>query len=221
MPKPSQSLDSSIFSGASTSSSQVTRLKKLTLAKLIGNWAEDFALQYLQQHGLQLIQRNYHCRFGEIDLIMQDQNCLCFIEVRARALQSWVAADESVNLRKQQKTIKAAQYFLQQYAEFEVCDCRFDLLAIGYDPQVLAQFKQQFAVIQRNNDKKLLQHSQQLARLSNNSQAQHAEDLDADQKHDQCNPAIKTRCVEDIQFENLTLEKIQLEWIQHAYLSEI
>ncbi|MFC3902715.1 TIGR00252 family protein [Acinetobacter marinus] len=215
MPKPSQSLDSS------ASSSSVTRLKKLTLAKLIGNWAEDFALHYLQQHGLQLIQRNYHCRFGEIDLIMQDQHCLCFIEVRARALQSWVAADESVNLRKQQKTIKAAQYFLQQDAEFEAWECRFDVVAIGYDPQVLAQFKQQFAVIQRNNDKKLLQHSQQLARLSNNSQAQHAADLDADQKHDQCNPAIKTRCVEDIQFENLTLEKIQLEWIQHAYLSEI
>ena len=100
-------------------------------------------------------------------------------------------------------------------------DHGYEVTSVFDGKAALAQFKQQFAVIQRNNDKKLLQHSQQLARLSNNSQAQHAEDLDADQKHDQCNPAIKTRCVEDIQFENLTLEKIQLEWIQHAYLSEI
>ncbi|MCP3669207.1 MAG: YraN family protein, partial [Gammaproteobacteria bacterium] len=50
----------------------------------IGTEAEDLALEYLKQQGLTLLNRNYHCRRGEIDLIMQDGNFLVFVEVRYR-----------------------------------------------------------------------------------------------------------------------------------------
>ena len=50
-----------------------------------GAAAEDQALHFLQQRGLILVERNYHCRFGEIDLIMRDGKTLVFVEVKARS----------------------------------------------------------------------------------------------------------------------------------------
>ena len=47
-----------------------------------GLLAENLAASYLIEQGLKLLVKNYHCRFGEIDLIMQDKNTLVFIEVR-------------------------------------------------------------------------------------------------------------------------------------------
>jgi putative endonuclease len=49
--------------------------------------SEIIAQKYLTQHGLKLIEQNYHSRYGEIDLIMQDQSTLVFIEVRQRSSQ--------------------------------------------------------------------------------------------------------------------------------------
>lgn len=93
-----------------------------------GAWGEDFACAYLTQQGLQLINRNYHSRYGEIDLIMQQQHILVFVEVRYRRSASHGSSAESVNFRKQQKIILTAQEYLQSLSNIPIC--RFDVLAI-------------------------------------------------------------------------------------------
>lgn len=110
----------------------------------IGHAAEALALAYLQQQGLICIRQNFHSRYGEIDLVMLDcQHCLCFVEVRARKNNGYVTALESVDRRKQRKTILAAQWFLQRYPDYANFECRFDVIAIQYDSeQALLQINQ-------------------------------------------------------------------------------
>ena len=59
--------------------------------------------KYLQRRGLQLIARNYACRFGEIDLVMRHDDILAFIEVRGRASTAFLAPAQSIDARKQRR----------------------------------------------------------------------------------------------------------------------
>ncbi|WP_299200275.1 YraN family protein [uncultured Amphritea sp.] len=95
----------------------------------IGKDAEQKALSYLKQQGLKLISKNFHCRFGEIDLIMQDSEQLVFIEVRSRRHSNWGGAVLSVDFRKQKKLIKTASYYLSQQKSSNLPVCRFDVIA--------------------------------------------------------------------------------------------
>jgi putative endonuclease len=88
--------------------------------------AEKLAATFLANHGLKLITQNYHCRFGEIDLIMRDAGSLVFIEVRLRSNKSFGSAAASITPQKQQKLILTAQHYLQQHPEKNAC--RFDVL---------------------------------------------------------------------------------------------
>ena len=56
----------------------------LTTSKAIGEWSERLAYDWLESHGLKLLERNYLSKYGEIDLIMTEHRCLVFIEVRYR-----------------------------------------------------------------------------------------------------------------------------------------
>jgi putative endonuclease len=99
-----------------------------TMRQLEGDAAEDRALHYLQQRGLTLMQRNFRCKGGEIDLIMQEAAVLVFVEVRKRADTRHGGAAASVTTRKQGRLIIAAQVFLQRYRMPPAC--RFDVIAI-------------------------------------------------------------------------------------------
>lgn len=88
--------------------------------------AEKLAATFLANHGLKLIVQNYHCRFGEIDLIMKDAKTLVFIEVRLRSNSKFGNAASSITPQKQQKLILTAQHYLQQNPEKNAC--RFDVL---------------------------------------------------------------------------------------------
>ncbi len=96
-----------------------------------GRKAEDRALVYLRQQGLRLMKRNYRCRFGEIDLIMQEPGLLVFVEVRQRTLARFGGAAASVGPVKQQRLWKTAEHYLMHFP----CPfaCRFDLVAIDGD----------------------------------------------------------------------------------------
>lgn len=87
--------------------------------------AEQMAATFLLDKGLILVERNFHCRFGEIDLIMQDGNVLVFIEVKLRTSTAFGAAAYSITPKKQQKLLLTAQYYLQQIGEQ---NCRFDAI---------------------------------------------------------------------------------------------
>lgn len=96
----------------------------------IGQKAEENALQFLLNQGFQLIVQNYHCQFGEIDLIVFKNELLVFVEVRQRKASVFGNAASSVTASKQRKISQAAAIFLQTHPQFETFDCRFDVIAI-------------------------------------------------------------------------------------------
>lgn len=91
-----------------------------------GAQAEQLAAQYLQQQGLKLLQTNYTCRFGEIDLILQDGEAHVFAEVRLRSGTAFGGAAASIDARKQAKLIRTAQHYLSQLKRMP--PCRFDAI---------------------------------------------------------------------------------------------
>ncbi len=93
-----------------------------------GDEGEERALIHLQQAGLKLVQRSFLCKGGEIDLIMQDQASLVFVEVRARASAQFGGALASVTPAKQRRMVHAAQVYLQTLKATPAC--RFDVVAI-------------------------------------------------------------------------------------------
>jgi len=92
----------------------------------IGAQAEMAAARYLRQRGLQLVIQNYHCRFGEIDLILEDGETLVFAEVRLRNNNDFGGAAASIDARKQRKLISTAQHYLTKLAH--IPPCRFDAI---------------------------------------------------------------------------------------------
>ncbi|MGE0114801.1 MAG: YraN family protein [Steroidobacteraceae bacterium] len=95
-----------------------------------GDRGEDLALRHLQAAGLKLLQRNYRCAGGEIDLVMSDGQTLVLVEVRFRRDRSFGGAAASVDVRKQQRLMRAAQHLLQTHAAYRRQRARFDLIAI-------------------------------------------------------------------------------------------
>lgn len=93
-----------------------------------GAQAEQHAADFLQQHGLTLLQRNYRCRYGEIDLILQDGATLVFAEVRMRSNNDFGGAAASIDQAKQQKLIRSAQHYLAALPQTP--PCRFDALLL-------------------------------------------------------------------------------------------
>jgi putative endonuclease len=93
-----------------------------------GRRAEDAVLAYLQERGLRLVERNYRCRQGEIDLTMRDGSTLVFVEVRYRADSRRGGALASVDARKQAKLIAAARHYLAARRVDSVV--RFDAAAV-------------------------------------------------------------------------------------------
>ena len=85
--------------------------------KNAGLAAEKLAATFLANQGLKLVAQIYHCRFGEIDLIMRDTSTLVFIQVRLRSNKKFGSAAASITPQKQQKLILTAQHYLQQHPE--------------------------------------------------------------------------------------------------------
>lgn len=94
-----------------------------------GAVAEQAAAHFLQQQGLRLIQANYRCRYGEIDLVLKDGNTLVFAEVRMRSGNGFGGAAASIDARKQARLIHTAQHFLSSLPSTP--PCRFDAVLMA------------------------------------------------------------------------------------------
>ena len=99
------------------------------LKTLLGQTAESRAEAFLKSRGLKPVARNWHCRFGEIDLIMQDGTTLVFIEVRLRNRSDFGGAAASVTPAKQKKLLAAARLYLTTLKTLPAC--RFDVVAFN------------------------------------------------------------------------------------------
>lgn len=98
-----------------------------------GRDAEDRALAYLQRHGLVLVERNWCCRGGELDLVMRDGGCLVFVEVRHRSGSAFGGAAASITPAKCRRLQRAAALYLQCH-RLDRMPCRFDaVLSQGND----------------------------------------------------------------------------------------
>lgn len=84
---------------------------------------------FLVKAGLILIKRNFNSPYGEIDLIMRDQNILVFVEVRQRRNSRFYSAAASVSKQKRSRIIKTAQHYLQATPNHQNLFCRFDIIA--------------------------------------------------------------------------------------------
>ncbi|HEX9880739.1 MAG TPA: YraN family protein [Candidatus Binatia bacterium] len=99
--------------------------------QVLGNEGEGIAERYLEEQGFRLLERNYRCPLGELDLIAVDRKVLVFVEVRTRTHDSAGSPLESVDRRKQKQIIKTALYFLSQ-KRLHDRDARFDVIGISY-----------------------------------------------------------------------------------------
>ncbi len=95
-----------------------------------GRQAEDLALAHLERHGLRLIARNYRCRAGEVDLVMEHANSLVFVEVRSRTTTAFVHPKETVDWRKQRRLTRVAALFLRAHRQLRSRPVRFDVVAV-------------------------------------------------------------------------------------------
>lgn len=100
----------------------------------LGRRAEDLACRQLEALGFQLLERNYRCRAGEIDLVMLDGTTLVLVEVRSRSTSAHGGAAATVGARKQQRFIRAARHLMLTRPEFRKLAARFDVVAIDAGP---------------------------------------------------------------------------------------
>ena len=85
-------------------------------------------IRHLQHHGLVLVEANFLCKGGEIDLVMRDGDTLVFVEVRQRATTSHGGAAASITPAKIRRLVRAAQFYLVRLPKTP--PCRFDVVAI-------------------------------------------------------------------------------------------
>ena len=109
--------------------------------KKIGDLGEHLVKRWLQLQNYTVLQQNWRCRWGEIDLIAQDSHskAIAFVEVKTRSINNWDADGLlAIDAKKQQKLLKTASLFLAAHPHLEVLPCRFDVGLVSYQSQLTA-----------------------------------------------------------------------------------
>lgn len=96
----------------------------------LGAKVEQAVKQYLVAHGFEILEMNYRCRQGEIDIIAREQEYYVFIEVKYRNSTKYGLPQEAVGTSKQRRICKAAQYYLYSHNLNEFTPVRFDVAAV-------------------------------------------------------------------------------------------
>ena len=111
-----------------------------TQKQLIGQRAENIAADFLRDQGLEILERNYLRRVGELDIVARDRDVLVIAEVRTRRTDRYGGAAASVDPRKQQRLIRATHQLLQQRRDLSHLAVRFDVVAMsglgGLSPRI-------------------------------------------------------------------------------------
>jgi putative endonuclease len=100
--------------------------------KEIGQKGEDIAATFLRKKGFIILERNYHCKYGEIDLVVKKKGFLVFVEVKARSSMDFGTPEEAVTPAKLEKII-ATGYFYQSQHQDAPQAMRVDVIAIEFD----------------------------------------------------------------------------------------
>jgi putative endonuclease len=98
----------------------------------LGNTGEKLACSALKKTGYRIIEKNYRCRYGEIDIIARQKDFLVFVEVRSKSDNSFGSPEESITTLKKQKLISTAQEYINSHEGLPQ-DWRIDFVAIDLD----------------------------------------------------------------------------------------
>ena len=98
----------------------------------MGSWGEGIALRFLQGKGYHVLDTNYRCRWGEVDIVAREGEELVFVEVRTRASSGYGTPEESLTAAKAKRLVATAQDYLQQHAD-DGAAWRIDLVSIRLD----------------------------------------------------------------------------------------
>lgn len=104
----------------------------------LGAYGEEAALGFLKQKGYRVLSRNYKSRFGEIDIIAQDKDTICFVEVKTRSSDKFGLPQEALSGFKQRQIAKAALNFLKENKLLDK-KARFDVVSVicqGDSPKI-------------------------------------------------------------------------------------
>lgn len=96
----------------------------------LGKEYEDFAVKYLESRGFRILERNFRCRNGEVDIIARDGGTLVFAEVKYRSTERMGNPLETVNREKQRRICRSARYYMMIKHLPEDTPCRFDVIGI-------------------------------------------------------------------------------------------
>lgn len=108
-------------------------LKNEKLAAVsIGNLGEEAAVKAIKKQGYKIIERNYRTKMGEIDIIARDGEYTCFIEVRLRKNNDFGSPADTIDINKQRKIIRTAQYYAVTKKIYDT-PMRFDAVLINAD----------------------------------------------------------------------------------------
>ena len=103
-----------------------------SLNKSIGVKGEILAEKFLKNKGYIILEKNFRCKLGEIDIIAKDNDYICFIEVKSRTTLIFGTPKESVTKTKQNKIIRVANYFILKN-HLEKYNFRFDVVEVFFD----------------------------------------------------------------------------------------
>jgi putative endonuclease len=95
----------------------------------LGTQGESIAAAHLEAQGMRIIDRNFHTRYGEVDLIAEEGDAIVFVEVKTRRTGAYGTPEESVMPRKRERLLLTAQTYLQQH-ELDQRTWRIDVVAI-------------------------------------------------------------------------------------------
>ena len=102
--------------------------------KELGRKGEEIAIRFLKKKGYGILERNYVCKLGEMDIIAREKDTLAFIEVKTRTSSTFGPPQSAVNLTKQRQLSKVALCFLKE-KKLEDVKARFDVVAILLRPK--------------------------------------------------------------------------------------
>ena len=107
--------------------------EKDRINKSRGKQGEDLACSYLKKQGYRIVERNFRCKIGEVDIVAVGEDCICFVEVKARTRVDYGMPRDAVDRRKQWKLSRCAQLYLKLHPGFAArFSPRMDIIEVLY-----------------------------------------------------------------------------------------